>query len=39
MTVVHAVDDPPFPIAGAREVVAEAARCATPRPAPTGACG
>ena len=26
VTVVHAVDDPPFPIAGARAVVAEAAR-------------
>ena len=26
VTVVHAIDDPPFPIAGARAVVAEAAR-------------
>ena len=31
VTVVHAVDDPPFPIAGARAVVAEAARASTPR--------
>ena len=37
VTVVHAIDDPPFPIAGARAVVAEAAAQSTRPPAPAAA--
>ena len=37
VTVVHAIDDPPFPIAGARAVVAEAARDLRRRSEPAAA--